>query len=480
MLGARARRRAMVAVMGAMGAMLAGGSATAVAEGRRVEPGTDYVLVPPQPKHRRSGVSHVLYLNRCASGCVIDLTEDNADRDASTIPETAGPLSPFAAGDDAWNAVVECVRQTYAPYDIEVVTDAPPSGSDYIEVMVAGSPFEVGLDGQILGIAPLAVDCSTQANVVAFAFANNHQGDVLDICATTAHEAGHTYGLDHEFECKDPMTYLVGCGQKQFVNLEAPCGEFDGPRECRCSGPTQNSYKKLIRDVGPGVTPPPPGVAIQAPANGTIVPPGVTIFVLAEEPRVVIRLELWINGWRWADITGETTQNLFMFPLPAAVPDGVLDLEVRAFNDVGQMGTSSITVTKGLPCTSAATCAAGQDCDGGGRCVYPTPPGQLGDACERDLDCSTTRCLSDGMNRLCTQSCLTDFADACPDDFTCLPTESRTSGACWPEDLAGSSGGCCQTTDSGPVAPLVLSLGTLLVVVGRRGRGRRGKNRKSR
>lgn len=426
--------------------------------------GIDYVVVPPQPHLRRGGTAKVIYLNRCASGCPLNITDDDASADASTIPESAGPLTPFMFGDPAWDTVVACVRHDYAPYDVEVVTDRP-TGNDYVEVMVAGRPQDVGLAANILGIAPLAGDCSTQTNVIAFAFANIHPGgDLADICATAAHEAGHTFGLDHAFDCKDPMTYLADCGGKEFVNLELQCGEFDGTRECKC-GHTQDSYKKLIEDLGPGTFPPAPGVTIQAPADGAVVPDNATIFVQTVEPRVVIRVELWINGWRWADATGTHDQTLFTVPVPANVPDGVLDLEARVFNDVGAMGTDQIRVTKGAACTSAATCAAGQDCDAEGRCVYPPRPLHLGDACTTDLDCDTTRCLSDGTNHVCTSDCLTDVTE-CPDGFTCVETESPTSGACWPDDLLPSKGGCCSAGGENPVAPLAL------VVIAMLARGR--------
>lgn len=452
-------------------AILVAVAGTASAGGRQPEPGTDYVLVPPQP-YRASGLTHTIYLNRCASGCTLRTDVDDAWVDGSTIPETSGPLAPFGLGDAAWDQVVACVRETYAAFDVEVTTDPPADGTHHIEVMIAGSPGQLGLDANILGIAPLTVDCSPQIDVIAFAFANIHGGDVIDICATAAHEAGHTFGLDHEFECKDPMTYLVNCGQKQFINLEAECGEFDAPRECRCTGQTQDSYKKLIGELGPGVEPAAPGVTIQVPQPGTVIIDGTTLFVQTDEPRIVIRVELWINGWRWSDTTGTVTQSLFMIALPDGVPDGVIDLEVRAVNDVGGVGTAAARVTKGLPCTSAATCAEGQECDGEGRCVYPVPAGQLGDDCTHDLDCESTRCLSDGTNQICASACLTGemFEHMCPDDFTCLPTEVPTSGACWPEELVPGGGGCCQTGSAPAGSGVLVAVTTIGLLVRRRRR----------
>lgn len=461
-------RRVVVLGVVVITAALAPLAGPAAADHPRPEPGMDYVTVAPQAKTRRGGLAKVIYLNRCAQGCPINITTDDASIDASTIPDQGGTITPFMFDDAAWDSVVACVTHDYAPYDIQVVTDRP-AGNGYVEVMVAGRPNDVGMAANILGIAPLAGDCSTLTNVIAFDFANAHPGgNLVEICATAAHEAGHTFGLDHAFDCKDPMTYLNACGGKEFVNLELPCGEFDGERECKC-GHTQDSYKKLISELGPGTFPGAPGATIEAPAEGATVPANATVFVQTEETRVVIRVELWINGWRWTDITGTHEQTLFSAPLPANLPDGVLDIEARVYNDVGAMGTDQVRVTKGVACTSAATCAAGQDCDGEGRCVYPPRPLHLGDTCTTDLDCDTTRCLSDGTNHVCASDCLTDVT-ACPDGFTCVETESPTSGACWPNDLLPSGGGCCSAGGENPVAPVSLVL--VVILVGARARAR--------
>jgi hypothetical protein len=447
-----------------LGAALAASVASpgAAIAGKKPEPGTDYVIVEPQPRLRERGLARTIFLNRCASGCTLAIDRDDATMDASSIPDDPGPLSPFAFGDPVWDQVVACMRQTYSAFDVEIVTERP-AGDDYIHVMVAGSPSELGLDANILGIAPLSGDCSPQRNVMAFAFSNIHaDGDFLDICATAAHEAGHVFGLDHEFICQDPMTYLTECGQKQFLNLEVECGEFTEPRECRC-GDRQNSFQKLLDELGGGVFPGPPAVTIQAPANGSIITNGINVFATTVEPRVIIRTELWINGWRWADGGSTPEQDLFMIPIPAGVPDGVIDLEVRAINDVGAEGTATIQVTKGLPCTAVDACAPGQSCDSAGRCVYPTPAGQVGDTCTRDLDCATTRCASDGSNRLCTDDCMVGLSD-CGDGFTCIEASSPTAGLCWPSELVGEPGGCCQSSDH-PVRGGVLALATLALVL---------------
>ena len=76
-------------------------------------------------------------------------------------------------------------------------------------------------------------------------------------CEIAAQEIAHAYGLDHEFLCDDPMTYLSGCGRKTFQDRTVSCGEYSA-RACKCSG-QQNSYRALIDRLGPaGSAPPPP------------------------------------------------------------------------------------------------------------------------------------------------------------------------------------------------------------------------------
>src|SRR5258706_5228360 len=128
----------------AITAALAGPAAADPPPHRSPEPGLDYVIVPPQPATRRKGTAKVIFLNRCADGCPINTSVDDASQDASTIPASAGPITPFMFGDPAWDTVVACVQHDYAPYDVQVVTDRP-AGDDYVEVMVAGRPQDVGL-----------------------------------------------------------------------------------------------------------------------------------------------------------------------------------------------------------------------------------------------------------------------------------------------------------------------------------------------
>jgi hypothetical protein len=137
----------------------------------------------------------------------------------------------------------------------------------------------------------------------------------------------------------------------------------------------------------------------------------------------------------------------YFFIAPGELPDGVIDVEVRAYNDLESVATQSVRVTKGAPCTTADSCLDGQSCDGDGRCVYPTPVAELGDACVRNQECTTLLCATDGTDRLCTQTCFTGVNDTCPEGFTCLDDGTHMStGVCWP--APPEEGGCCSVASS--------------------------------
>src|SRR5262249_60972693 len=85
-------------------------------------------------------------------------------------------------------------------------------------------------------------------------------------------ETAHAWGLDHEYDCTDPMTYLPACGgQRFFRNKDSKCGT-DAPGDCNCdgqcqnSGPTQNSHQRIVGVFGPGTSiVPAPTAALTAP-----------------------------------------------------------------------------------------------------------------------------------------------------------------------------------------------------------------------
>jgi len=344
-----------------------------------------------------------LYLNRCTGGCTVFGGFDDARTESSSLPcsgtvtcggggcqctgGTAGSytIEEFkdsrgnigAAADDEWNQIVQCVREVYSPYNITVTDQVPPNGASHNQGIVAGRPANIGYGSAgIGGIAPGTSECNPRDNVISFTFANIYGGSqrVYDICAVAAQETAHAYGLDHSYEfedkssaCTDPMTYRSDCGgQRFFRNRSATCGEFS-PRPCRCGG-YQNSHMRIRSIFGAG-TPitRPPVVSLTSPVDGAQVSNGAVVSATASAQRGIAHVDLWLNGYKWATTKGALfgaagqAETAYALLFPPDVPDGIIDVVAKAYDDIDvETDSSTITVTKGAPCTSASTCALGQ------------------------------------------------------------------------------------------------------------------------
>ena len=447
-------------------------------------------------------VSPMIYLDRCQPSCIITKGNNDARSNMSSIPaNSTSTISEFrnivgmtgTAADTEWAAVVQCVKEVYSPYNV-TVTDQPPGGGQaFHKAIVGGVPGEIGFKDDILGVAPLSSDCSAIDNVISFTFANQHPGAVgaanerlLNICWTVAQESAHAYGLDHEFTfpnssltpshsaCNDPMTYRMDCGgQKFFRNEIATCGETSS-RPCKC-GANQNSHVKILSVFGPG-TPitGAPSIMLTDPLDGAMLNRGVS--AMAASKRGVSRVELFFNGFKWAEVPGvqfgvkgQPSPSPYTVVVPPMLPNSIVDIKMIAYDDLGASTESAmVTVTKGAPCDSAASCAPGQKCEAG-RCFWDPPVGEIGDDCTYTQFCKSGICTGTSDQQICTQNCLPGVADSCPSGLECVMS-SPNAGLCF----FGASGGCCSVDRSGRAWWVQLALAAaVLAYVSRRRRRRR-------
>jgi hypothetical protein len=453
------------------------------------------VLARPAQSGVPTGVlsGQVIYLNNCAGGCTIIPGTDNAATGVSEIATRTANLTEFAWNTGEWDQIVQCVKDVYSPYNVTVTDQRPQSAFNM--AIVAGAPADIGYDPGAGGVAIVSTDCSARQNSIAFAFASmsntfaqeDANNRVWGECWVISQEVAHIYGLDHEYAflddgssaCNDPMTYRDDCGgQKFFRNRAASCGEF-GPARPGC-GPTngcstaQNSHAKLLNVFGPGTpTTTPPTVQVIYPTMGGTLVNGGAIAAIASAQRGVATLELWINNYKWGEVKGQPfgpngqPSSQYSIPLPGGVPDGVMDIVVKGFDDIGVEGDSTtVTVTKGMPCADASTCAKGQRCDSG-KCLWDAPTGVLGDKCTYPQFCMSGMCEGTSTKQICTQTCEVGTTEACPMGFDCVMT-SGTDGICFTQD---SGGGCCSTGSSSSHAIYahgLLALGALAFASRRR------------
>jgi hypothetical protein len=159
-------------------------------------------------------------------------------------------IPKFGGGDRAWAGIVACVKQHFAPFQVDI-TEARPARGPFITAVVGGLASQLGLDDRVTnGVGPYSGDVIANATVFIFSKVGTGERDVANLCAVTAHEIAHSLGLDHNTKCGDIMSYwLDRCGPRQFLDVSAPCGER-GERTCGDGNDEQNSYRLLAAKVG--------------------------------------------------------------------------------------------------------------------------------------------------------------------------------------------------------------------------------------
>jgi MYXO-CTERM domain-containing protein len=478
----------MIRVARGVAALLVCLPVAASANSKTVRPRLDIVERPPMMEQPTAVLdSQVIYLNNCADGCTITPGDDDASMGVSSIASTTAHLTEFAWEPGEWAAIVKCVQEVYSPYNV-TVTDVRPQ-SQFNMAIVAGKPEDIGYSAGAGGVAIVSGDCSPRQNSIAFAFADmadvfaqeDGGNRVYGECWVIAQEVAHIYGLDHEYAyvddsssaCNDPMTYRDDCGgQKFFRNRPAFCGGFDQQPGCglppsfSCSS-AQNSHARLLSIFGPGTpTTTPPDVSVVTPVPGGTIASNGAVAALASAQRGIAKVELWINGYKWAEKPGAAfgpqgqPATSYVMPLPSNLPDGVLDIVVKGFDDIGAEGDSTtVTATKGAPCADASTCAEGQKCEAG-KCFWDQPTGVLGDDCTYPQFCVSGMCEGTSDKQICTQGCVVGSTDACPMGFDCVAT-SGNNGICFTQD----SGGCCSTGGSSSSKAVYAQAGLALALV---------------
>jgi hypothetical protein len=199
--------------------------------------------------HDHAGEEHDL-------GAKPQLASHEEDAPARTVQ-----LKGFRGSAATWKKIRTCVGGLFTPFDVTVTDVEPPPGTPYVMVVVGGRPKDIGHTGKVGGLAPYSGEVIPGA--VVFAFADQLGNRVRTTCEVIGMEVAHAFGLDHEHECKDVMTYRSGCGNKSFRDVDARCGEAKA-RDCADGAPTQNSYRRMMAVLGPRK---PPVPAAAAPAR---------------------------------------------------------------------------------------------------------------------------------------------------------------------------------------------------------------------
>lgn len=412
----------------------------------------DRVVYPEPGQAQLTTSSKVLYLNDCLpNGCNVIASQSNSSiNNTSSIANQNTTLSAYAHGQAHWDEVIQCVKETMAPFDIDVTTTDPGTASHY-EVMIGGTATQLRAGLEAGGIAPFISCDAARNNVLVFVFAGQ-TSDKNYLCAAIAHEAGHAYGLSHSLDAKDPMTYMDLGARKHWQNSNFQCGT-ESPEPCRCTGSTQNQFRILQQTWGlsPSITA--PSITLATPKDGQWVKPGFPVTAIFDSQLSQLNGLLAVDGAMVAMVEQEP----LAFNTPA-LPAGDHTVAISATDFADRTVSASATVKVMASCSAGTACAAGFHCLGGLCLPDSSVDGGLGAACTGNDDCITGSCGNDGESGYCTAQC--DEGQSCPAGFSCLDGANM----CWPED----SGGC--STSNGSTGFAVLGFGVIVLVIRRRRR----------
>ena len=399
--------------------------------------------------------SRILYVNNCKpGGCAVTRSnQDSALNNTSSIASGNTQMSAYMHSDEHFDAVMECVRATMEPFDIQVTTQDPGPGVPHFEVMTAGTSAELNPEIQGAGgIAPF-INCSaTRDSVLSFVFANQ-TSNIPYLCTAIVHEAGHTYGLSHTLHALDPMSYKdLGAYAKKWQNAPQTCGiEDSDPQRCRCFAGEQNTFRALRDTFGLSSALGPATMVISTPADGAYVKPGFPISARFETALDTLDIGMTIDN----GAPQPAGNGILAWNAPASITPGTHTITVAGTDFGDRAASQTVAVTVMASCADGATCAAGFSCLGGTCFPGANVAGGLGASCTDNADCITGACASDGTTSVCTGVC--DAGDTCPSGFAC------TGNVCWPSEEGGCNAG-------GSPFGALLGLASLLALRPRRGR----------
>jgi uncharacterized protein (TIGR03382 family) len=404
-------------------------------------------------------ISHILYLNNCAnSSCKVSPGATDSRRQTSDIIQQPGTLSPYT-GD--WNALKSCIANIMSPFNITIVDTDPGPNVDHFEVMIGGTPGQVGLSSGIGGIAdfPCQSPGSCQPfiqDALVFDFAGVWGNDVTETCGTAAQEIAHAWTLDHTQVSSDPMTYNNYITPLHYSN-NAPCGsdcvggKSPAPFSLTCTGSglqshtcmssgtaTQNEIDIITNLFGPAGAAA-PTVKITNPTSGEAVQSGMAfpVTITCDTPDGVAEIDFEVDGAPVATLT--TSPANFMGP--ANLMDGSHTISAACGTNKKASAIATSTFIVGKKCAMDSDCPTNDICYMSACIGGPNATGGLGAACTANAMCSSGECASDGTNQLCVIPCNPSM-DTCPSGFGCIM--SGSSGVCWKGASHGGGGGGCS------------------------------------
>lgn len=150
-----------------------------------------------------------------------------------------------------WDGLIACARGLVAAYNVEL-TETDPSPAAHHELIVTSLGSEdIGLSAGITGTSVWS--CGEFTNVAYTFNAVTGMPNYRAQCEDMVMNILRTANVETLYHCPTLPSFLMGCGDKSIVDIDAECGEFQA-RSCQCGGTTQNPHQAMLAKFGPACT----------------------------------------------------------------------------------------------------------------------------------------------------------------------------------------------------------------------------------
>lgn len=327
----------------------------------------DDVLVPKdrleaeiEPLYDHDGEWHdpphyaTIFLN--FFGGVLSSGTNAAEGEAGCIGAVDVDYPPFEKTEAEAMAIIQVFEAAMAPYAVRIAfQEAPPKHLPYSQVMIGGSPNDIGVQGGALGVS-CSSDCGDNWwRDTTFAF-SAQSNNATTLGNTALQEAAHAFGLDHIDGAQNIMYPFAGSGTKVWSNSCTPFNDATGGISCTyihrvfCpDGTSQNDDAELLAFFGPDAPDVnPPEVVITSPEDGLQVEPGTPVMVAAD-----VSDDHEGYGWRLVvdpDEGDPQIVNAYQFQREwkADLPQGAYTIRVEAIDHDRNEGRDEIRLFVGV------------------------------------------------------------------------------------------------------------------------------------
>jgi hypothetical protein len=266
----------------------------------------------------------------------------NASIPSSSCFGGSGSWPAFGGTAEDRAAIIAGVEEGLAPFDITVITEAPPLELPHDLVLVGGAASDYGLE-DIQGHS-CDVDCLDRwrRNVVAV-FPEEIDSGTDKIVSAILHELGHAWGLNH-VDGRDHIMYKSLTEEVQTWSSECTPISREWCSGTHCGSGQQDSLHALLDRFGPpSVDTAPPTISFLAPLDGDFVMSGAQL-------EVVVDVGDDRRGYGWAlrspmlaepVVAYELGQTSVWIDVPAP---GIYTLEATVVDQAGKSSNAVIEI----------------------------------------------------------------------------------------------------------------------------------------